>query len=893
MPNYAATLPRAPRIPPAILRRPRLIATCGADPARLTLVSAPAGFGKSCAVADWLRAYAIPHVWVALEDGDDDPVRLVAHLADALADALPECAAVLARLSPGAPIPAAAFAPLAARTEPLVLVLDDVHLLESDGSLGVVRQLLERAPPALRLALLTRVDPPLPLARLRLEGELRELREGELRVTADEGGAFFAHARTDGLDPALVALLLERTEGWIAGLRLAAIALEGSRDPEAAVHAFVGTHRFVVEYLVEEALGRRRPELQRFLMESAVLPRFTAEACEAVTGIADAAALLAEAERGQLFLVPLDAERRWYRYHHLFGELLVWRLQQSAPARAAELRARGSEWFAARGDVHEALRLAAALPDDEALVRLLDAHADAILARSELATLERWVARLREPTARREPLFLAALAWLRLLTARAPELPSLMAALERAIDDPPPGYPPERREEARVLLALLRAQLHRYTGDVEQAIVEAEALLATLPAEQARPRALALHNLACARQQLGEPRRALALFEAAYDESQRAGLTYVALSSLANGGAMRVQLTGVAAGLEALELAVRMASDRHLDGIPAFGILLQHRAHALIAADRLDEAEASLGSAMALAAAGHEAGVHANARVLLARVLALRGKVDDADALLTQVAVDARAERSGLVETSLEVERARLALAAGDPARALTILDADATSPNGAPDATPRPWTIDREGAALVRLIALVRLGDRERAREVALTLADFAESREHGVALSYARAALALLSDERTERVALVEALLRRIEQRGDVRAVLDFGDPMRALLQVVAPQLPEGGIRRLARMLLARLDESPSRSAARIAPPAGLREPLTDRELEVMHHLSRGLANKAIAGTLHVSTDTVKSHLKHAFAKLRVRGRREAAERFVALGFDRGSNG
>jgi len=762
----------------------------------------------------------------------------------------------------------------------MVVVIDDLHLLVAEASHAVVQQFIEHAPSALRLVLLTRVDPPFPLARLRVAGSLRELRESDLRFTTEETAAFFDHALPGGLERSLSELLCDKAEGWAVGLRLAAIALDGSPNRRDAVHAFAGTHRLVVEYLLEEALNRQRPELQRFLLESAVFRRFTARACAEVVGITNAAALLAEAEHAHLFLIPLDEERQWFRYHHLFGELLAYRLQQIDPMRACELGQLASEWFAHHGDVHEALRIAATLPDDATLVALLDAHGHTLVARSETATLERSMARVREPTSRPEPLFLVALAWLRLLTARAPELPTLLSAIERAVSSPPANYPPERLDEAKLQLELLRIQALRFDSHLEEAITAGQSLLERMPLERSRARAVVLHNVACARQRLGQTRRSLACFERSYDESLRSQLWYVVLSSLGNGGAMQAQLHGVTVGRNALAVSVAFAEQQRVDSLPAFGIVLQQLGHVCIAADALDDAHAALHGAVALGSSGFDPNVRGNAIVLLAQLQALRGRFDEAKSLLESVAVSARAERIGLLETSLTIEHARLALRSGDPAGALAMLTSEATPVT--------VWTTDREQAALVTLHCLLRLDRRDEARALAEQLAAECAAHERGITLTACQSALALLDSNRSSRVEAVDALLLRVVERGDKRAVLDFGDGMRALLRATVSQLPSPTARELAYGLLSRLNASTQSRTPRSVAALGLIDPLSDRELEVLRLLERGSANKVIASVMCVSIDTVKTHLKHAFAKLDVNGRRDAVERMVSLGLD-----
>lgn len=357
-----AAIVRTKLMPPQqrgqLVPRPALLARLQASVAvPLTLLIAPPGFGKTTLLAQLVARLGDPPpvatCWVSLDSGDSEPARLVRTLAAAFERAEPGMAGLAAAATPEAML-AAMLNVLANRSQPLVLILDDYHTLNATAAHALVGTLIARAPATLHLVIAGREEPPLPLARLRADGRLSELRAPELRFHGEETAALLQLVSGRELAPAELAALEDRTEGWAAGLQLAGLALRGQADPRAFTAAFAGTHRFVMDYLIEEVLSQQPPKLRRFLLETSVLERLSAPLCAALQGVQpnESQALLEEAERRGLFLVALDAERRWYRYHTLFAEVLRAELRREAgPERLDELR-RMARWLSAgqRGD---------------------------------------------------------------------------------------------------------------------------------------------------------------------------------------------------------------------------------------------------------------------------------------------------------------------------------------------------------------------------------------------------------------------------------------------------------------------------------------------------------------------------------------------------------------
>ena len=360
-----ATKFHVPATRPTLVARPRLAERLklGRD-ARLTLVSAPAGFGKTTLLADWLATASADGravAWLSLDQRDNDPAVFWAYLVAALQRAVPrvgESAAAALSVGPaeGEAIVGALAADLDAVENDVILVLDDYHLIDASAVQDGVAFMIDHLPPQVQLVMGTRADPRLPLARLRARGDLVEIRAADLRFTAEEAADYLTGAMGLALTVDDVAALEGRTEGWIVALQLAALSLQGRGDAAGFIETFAGDDRFVVDYLVEEVLHRQPERVRRFLLQTSILPRLTGPLCDALTGERDGAAMLENLERTNLFVVPLDDQRRWYRYHHLFADMLIARLRHEDPGTIAALHRRASDWYEREGNLPAAVR---------------------------------------------------------------------------------------------------------------------------------------------------------------------------------------------------------------------------------------------------------------------------------------------------------------------------------------------------------------------------------------------------------------------------------------------------------------------------------------------------------------------------------------------------------
>jgi LuxR family transcriptional regulator, maltose regulon positive regulatory protein len=843
--------------------------------AGVTLVSAPAGAGKTTLVADWLRQDGRPFAWLSLDEFDNSASRFTSHLVHAVQSVIPDLSPTLKELQAKAP-PEAVIESLVRgmeAVERLVLVLDDYHLINDPGIHALVRRMIDLLPVGVLLVLVTRVDPMLPLARLRLNGRLTEIRERDLSFTTPETATFLSVAAPNRFDDAQAEVLHRKTEGWIAGLKMAAISVERGADPAAFVHSFAGSNQLIVEYLAEEVLGGRTPEQQRFLMRSAILSSFDAELCAQVLAEPEAERLLADVRAANLFLVSLDDESRWFRYHHLFAELLVTRFRRSDPDGYNLLRQQAATWYEAAGNLNEALRHAAEMRSPDLLIRMLDRHGLSFIMRSELGDLDRWRRSLPDPTTLRTPRLLVALALLNLLTTHAPDLDDLIDAARAALESPDVSYPDRVRRETDLLIEVVRAYSLRFRDRLEESIDLSTRLLRDLPEDLMLVRGALEFNRARGLMRLGRMDEAAEVMDLAIPAARASGNHYIFVLCQAHLGAILLQTRGTGVSMDHLEMArIRLEAER-LSSMPVSGMIHVHLGRALYLRGEPGAAVEAFERAISLAVRGREPELHTNALVGLVRAKATRGDHDGARATFAELEEIYRQDGARTFDTSMEAEALWLQIACGQRPQntdAMCVRE-------GA------PFTTSRETEALLHVRAAILLGWTPAAEEsLGWLRAALANRNRRPARISLAIAEEVIASGDVTEK--LVEAVREAIVA-GYPHLIAEWATVLGSRLQNLAAEDPT------IAEALARLVENGSTFGGAPLPtvPAfrqQMLEPLTEREQEVIFHLSRGLSNRDIAAAMFVSLDTVKTHLKHIFAKLGVTDRREAVERARVLG-------
>jgi LuxR family transcriptional regulator, maltose regulon positive regulatory protein len=904
-----ATKLHVPRPLRDYLPRPRLAAALDEGLARrLILVCAPAGSGKTALLADWARRCGRRVAWLSLDAADDDPVRLWRYVLAALDGARPGTGERLGPLL-GSSAPAslewlatALINELAADRDDgeVLLVLDDYHLIDSQEVHESLGFLLEHLPPGLHLVLASRSEPPLPLARLRARGQLTELRAADLRFSAEEAATLLREPAGADLPVSAVAALAARTEGWVAGLRLAALSLEGQADPAGFVAAFSGSHRHVLDYLAQEVLDCQEEELRTFLLETSVLERLSGRLCDAVTGRAGGQAMLERVERAGLFLVPLDEVRDWWRYHHLFADLLRARLQQQRPGRVAGLHRAAAAWCQEHGLPDDAVRHALAAGDPAWAARLIERYTDAFLLRSEGATLQRWLAALPAGLAGSRPRLLMAQAGLALLSHRVEAAEVALDAAERALAAAP-GIADEPFEPS-----VGRAASH--LANVPAAIALGRTLLALLQGDAQRTIAFGHRTLDVAGQgewviaahangylgaaewlqgRLAEAERALSSSIAQGRAAGQPAITAWGYKDL--GGVQRAQgRLDTAAGTyrQALEVTATSRPDPSAAGIAYVGL-------AEVAYQRNE-----LGTALRQVSEGIGACRQMNftqplatGLVTLAWIRQAQGDAAGAREAMEQAGQAAPGPGVVGLLNPVPAQRARLQLAQGEVAAAASWARQRSLGPGDEPGYPQEP-----EYLVLARVLLAQHHPGETLALLEHLHAAAASQDRAGSVIEIETLQALALAAaGQQAAAVDTLAGVLTLARPQGYVRVFADEGPPMAALLgAVVTAQRADRPAARgvplgcLAAVLRA-FRETPAgpgaaRAAAAVAP--GLAQQLTARELEVLALLAAGMPNPRIAEQLVVTLDTVKKHVSHLLAKLGAANRTEAVTRARQLG-------
>jgi LuxR family maltose regulon positive regulatory protein len=872
----------APR--PRVVPRPWLIERLDAGlDGKLTLISAAAGFGKTTLVSEWVAALqtsplplgegpGVRAAWLSLDEGDSDPTRFLTYLIAALQTVAPSVGqgALAALQAPQPPSPEAILTAvlndLAALPDRLLLVLDDYHAVDAPAVDQAVAFLLDYLPPTMHLVIASREDPPLPLARLRARGQLTELRAADLRFTPAEAAQFLNEAMGLNLSEDEITALEARTEGWIAGLHLAALSLHGRADTASFVEAFSGSHRFVLDYLVEEVLHQQPAGVQDFLLRTAVLDRLCGPLCDAVMqhAAADGQETLAALERANLFIVPLDDERRWYRYHHLFGELLRQRLhQQHLPAEViASLHIRASAWYEANDLEMEAFQHAAAAHDIDRAERLLEGRGMPLLFRGAARPILSWLASLPGATLDAHPSLWVTYASALLFIQQVAGVEEKLQAAEAALA----GIPQDARTRDLVgHIASIRATVAVTQHDVATILAQSQRALDYLHPRNLPVRTAARWSLAYAYHLLGDRATAGRAYAEAMAASQAMG--HFIIQIMATLGLAHIQEcdTHLHLAAETYRRALELAGDPPLPVACAAHLGLarisyawndlaaagQHGQQSLHLARQIANTDRSVGSELflvrlklaqgdlagatgLLATAGQQARQHGFALQLpevaaLETLLALRQG---------QVAAAAEAAR----RDDIPLCRARVELAQGDGGAALTTLAAYRQQ------ADARGWTDERLKAMILQALAYQARGEGETAARL------------------------------------LIDAL-KLAEPAGFMRVFVDEGPPMAQLVAEAAARGAASGY--TARLLAAFGAEQPLRAGKAPLPAAlPLIEPLSERELEVLLLIAQGLSNQEIGERLFLALDSVKGHNRRIFDKLQVQRRTEAVARARELG-------
>jgi LuxR family transcriptional regulator, maltose regulon positive regulatory protein len=903
-----------------VVPRPRLLGQLQAGlHGKLTLISAPAGFGKSTLVSDWIVTGERPTAWLSLDEGENDLARFLAYLVAALQTIAPTVGAEsLGLLQSAQPPPIEVLLTvllndITTLPNKVVLVLDDYHVIEATPVDQALAFLLEHLPPQLHLVITTRADPPLPLARLRARGQLTEVRAADLRFTPTEAAAFLNQMMRLDLSAEEVAVLESHTEGWIAGLQLAALSLRGSADVAQFIRTFAGDNRYIVDYLVEEVLQRQPARVRSFLLQTALLDRLCGPLCDAVTGQAEGSAQLAALERGNFFVVPLDDQRHWYRYHHLFADVLATHLRAEQPDQVATLHQRASLWYEQDGSVADAIRHALAAQDFARAAGLIErAVPDTRRSRQE-ATLLGWLKALPDEVVQVRPVLNVHYAGTLLQSGELQGVEKRLQDAERWLDTTANMRPVVvDEEEFRRLpgwLAIYRAGQALVRGDVSATVTYAQRALDLVPEDEQLGRGAAAALLGLAFWTSGDLEAAYRSYAEGMAHLQQAG-------NIADvvGGALALADIRLAQGrlreaMRTYEQALQLATAQHPAGTRP---VLRGTADMYVGLSEIhreqDDLPAATQHLLRSKALGEHTGFPQNPyrwRVAMARICEAQGDLEGALALLHE------AERLYVSDFYPNVRpvaalKARVWVAQGRMGEALDWARAQGLS---AYDGLS--YLREFEHMTLARVLLACSLHDRaDHSLQEALGLLErLLQAAEAGERTGRALEILVLqalahqVQGDLPAALASLNRALMLAEPEGYVRLFVDEGEAMRLMLVAFSGwlvQQPASAqtikLTAYTDKLVARFGHEPSRvdhpllaEQSKIPNPKSqipnLVEPLSERELEVLRLLGTDLSGPEMARHLMVSLNTLHTHTKNIYSKLGVNNRRAAVRRAEEL--------
>lgn len=892
-----------PPVRPEVVSRPRLIERLSAGLCRkLTLVCAPAGYGKTTLVNAWVRGVGRPLTWISLDEGDNDLVRFLNYLVAALRQVDDEIGRAVQHMleAPQPPSVEALFTELindvVARSSSFVLVLDDYHTITELNVHQAVSFLLERQPPQMHVVIVSRQDPPLPLSRLRGRGQVTEIRQSDLRFTLEEATTFLNRSMGLDLEPSQVAALDAHTEGWITGLQMAAFALlsrtaDGGTDRVARfIDSFSGRHHFVLDYLTDEVLRHQPTPIHRFLLRTCILERMCGSLCDVLVDVDEATGdkstfasnqhILEYLQQANLFVVPLDDERRWYRYHRLFSELLRARLQETVPEKVAELHRLAATWYDQNELPVEAVHHALAVPDFDLAAGVIERAVRQVSTWSNVgtATFMGWMDALPDEVVRARP-------WLRLFVSRVFYVTGQRAAAERILREledslrEEPALPDAERIWAMAISD--RASYAAVRGDVRQAIRFARQALTQLPQDDAGTRIRVTSVLGLSSLRAGDVKDAERAFSEAIATVQAAGLGFAAVPLVCNLADVQFVQGRLRHAIQICEQAMEMGT---IDGRPIQPVGFAHLELGKILYEQNDlpAAEQHLSTGLKLLQKGQITIGLETGYAMLAQTRQAQGNTAGALAAIDQAMQITQGNDIARLSTLTSAYRTRIWLAQDR-------LDLATRWAHDYQHSDEVEYLREFEDLTLARV--LLAQGEPTKARVLLDILLTSAEAIGRLGSMIEAQALRALACQATGDGDAALEALARALETaelEGYVRVFVDAGQPMADLLRRASAR--GLGVTYVNKLLDALQLPVPRQARSSFARPTvqGTRliEPLTDREMQVLGCLSERLSNAEIAQRLFISLPTVKSHMRNIYGKLGVHNRKEAVTRARELG-------
>jgi len=863
----------------SIIQRPRLMdkLNAGMD-SSLILVSAPAGYGKTTLIAEWLPVTQHRRTWFSLDESDNSPRQFLIYLLTALQQVQKEIGQSVERTLQASELPAleamikSLLSEWSADMVDTLLVLDDYHVITNMVIHEALNTILTYLPPRLHLVILTRADPPLPLARLRVRNHLTELRASDLRFSVDETAAFLSQTMGLTLSQEQAASLEVRTEGWVAGLQLAGLSMQGREDVEEFITAFTGSHHYIVDYLVEDVLNRQSELVKEFLLKTSILEQMSASLCNALTKDANSQSMLEELERTNLFVVSLDNERNWYRYHHLFADVLRKHLKTQLPQIVQELHHRASDWYQLNGQSAEAFSHAMLGEDSTRALDIVEENAWKMVLHGELAILQDWVRSLPAEMISKRPWLCIHYAWALLFSGEADSAEKQLQSAEACFGK---NQATDMPIEIQGHSLAIRAWISYQGGNLEQAVAMSRQAIEFIPEMDPAVRCL-LAGI------LGQG----CVAENDFVEAAR-HYTDMVRMAYASGNVMMEVAAQCALGwlketmgkLQDAETIYQAAIERAVQfNSPSVGQAYLNLANVYYERNELDLAKQNGQKAIESARTWGHVDALATGYLYMARITHAQNDEVNANANLSEMENTIRGhvlEPPTLI--LLEALSARLSLIQGNHGAAHQwVKEQDLTIDD--------PINFFNEVQYLTWAQLLLAENQLDSVVPLLERLHKEIESSARFGNLIEVLVLLSLAFEQQGKPDTARATLLRALdlgESEGYMRVFLNLGSPMEHSLKQLKVENPNQKIY-IQNLLVAFggsiAPESNSKSQLLIVP-------LSERELEVLRLVALGKSNRQIADDLVLATGTVKRHLNNIFGKLNVQNRTECVARVKEL--------
>lgn len=862
---------------------------------KLTLISAPAGFGKTTVVTNWLHSQegdaSSPFLigWLSLDEGDNDPLRFLTYLVSAI-NRIPGLeteiggGALQMIQAPQPPPPetvlTAVINDIAMSSGKIFLVLDDYHLIDSQPVHDALIFLLENLPPQLHVVITTREDPPIQISRLRTRGQLNEFRAVDLRFTSEETAEFLNQGMGLNLSAVDIEALETRTEGWIAGLQLAAISLQGSQDVKGFIESFTGSHHFVIDYLVDEVLKNQPEDIRDFLLQTSILDRLTGSLCDALTGHENEQTTLEAMERANLFIIPLDHERQWYRYHHLFADSLHQRLRKTRPDQVISLHQKASEWYGQNGFPDQAIEHAFQAENFNRAASLIEGQADTSWRRGEHTKLQHWLKALPDDLLFSNPNLCIFHAWQQFATGQPDAAEETLQVAEKLVSNQDTLSEADKmRIQGR--LAAIRAFLAFHKGDIESTFLLSRQALDSLPEDDIIWRNTASVPLGDATGLVGDVGETSRIRRETWERSKTIGNIYMDIIASMKYAITTRQQGGFDKVIEICQQQVLLAEEYGLSRSAEAGWILAVWGEVLAEQGYLDEAIKKARTGTKLAQGG-DIGILNWCNLCLIIVLYSNREFSGVEAIIQEVEEYGMHRLPPWITSRIKTWQLRLWLVQGKVEETSQWLAERGLEVSGEPDSLN-----DWEYLTLVRY--LIATGHPADTFDLLKRMFKFTKGRGHisrSIEILNLQALALQAAGDTQQAMTVLEQSLSLAEPRGFLYIFVNEGPEMARLLyeafsREIAPEYVQ-------KLLAAFPDVEPEKDVINkpIMSDSEWIEPLSERELEVLQLIAEGLSRPEIASQLVLSLNTVKTHARNIYSKLGVNNQMQAVGKARGLG-------